>query len=120
MLQKVRRRGCKKGFITGLLALPARLGSPQVYPFDALWCSPNDAKIPALGRVKIPPITFRLNGRGQTIDPDTIEAGRPVEGNFDSSRTLRINEIPAVGTHIIESRESPVGLCRCGSALRFE
>jgi isoquinoline 1-oxidoreductase subunit beta len=73
---------------------------------------------------------------GQTINPDTIRAqmessivygltaalwgkitidgGRPVEGNFDTYSMLRINQMPAVDTHIIQSREDPGGIGEAG------
>ncbi|MFO1427714.1 MAG: xanthine dehydrogenase family protein molybdopterin-binding subunit [Steroidobacteraceae bacterium] len=38
----------------------------------------------------------------------TLEAGRPVQGNFDGYRVLRISEAPAIDVHIVES-DGPLG-----------
>jgi isoquinoline 1-oxidoreductase subunit beta len=39
----------------------------------------------------------------------TIEKGRIVQGNFDDYAPLRMNEIPVVEAHIVESTEAPTG-----------
>ena len=39
----------------------------------------------------------------------TVEKGRIVEGNFDDYAPLRMNEIPAVEAHFVESTEAPTG-----------
>ncbi len=39
----------------------------------------------------------------------TIEKGRVVQGNFDDYAPLRMNEIPAVEAHFVESTEQPTG-----------
>ncbi len=39
-----------------------------------------------------------------------IEAGRPVPANFDSYRSLRINEMPDVEVAILRSIEKPTGV----------
>jgi isoquinoline 1-oxidoreductase beta subunit len=40
----------------------------------------------------------------------TLEDGRPVQGNFDSYRTLRINEMPEVEVTVVRSSEKPTGV----------
>ncbi|MRK24294.1 xanthine dehydrogenase family protein molybdopterin-binding subunit [Pseudomonas sp. JG-B] len=40
----------------------------------------------------------------------TFKDGRVEQGNFDSYRLLRLNEVPPIETHIINSGESPGGL----------
>lgn len=40
----------------------------------------------------------------------TLDKGRPVETNFDTYRSLRINEMPDVEVKIIESTEKPTGV----------
>ncbi|OWJ97652.1 aldehyde dehydrogenase [Pseudomonas sp. A46] len=40
----------------------------------------------------------------------TFKDGRVEQGNFDTYRMLRINEVPEIITHVVESRESPGGL----------
>ena len=39
-----------------------------------------------------------------------IENGTPKQGNFDSYRVLRINEMPKVEVHIVPSGEAPTGV----------
>ncbi|NGY04986.1 xanthine dehydrogenase family protein molybdopterin-binding subunit [Solimonas terrae] len=39
-----------------------------------------------------------------------IENGTPKQGNFDSYRVLRINEMPKVEVHIVASGEAPTGV----------
>jgi isoquinoline 1-oxidoreductase subunit beta len=40
----------------------------------------------------------------------TLEAGAPVAGNFDTYRSLRINEMPEVEVVIVKSTEAPSGV----------
>lgn len=40
----------------------------------------------------------------------TLDRGRPVQSNFDSYRSLRINEMPAVEVRIVPSAEAPSGV----------
>jgi len=40
----------------------------------------------------------------------TIERGRVVQGNFNNYRMLRIDEMPHVDVHVLESREEPGGV----------
>jgi isoquinoline 1-oxidoreductase beta subunit len=40
----------------------------------------------------------------------TIEAGRPLQGNFDSYRSLRIDEMPEIELVIVPSAEKPTGV----------
>lgn len=87
------------------------------------------------GRVCVHRVTCAVDC-GQTINPDTIRAqiessivygltaalrgkiridrGRAVEGNFDTYAMLRIDQMPAVDTHIIQSREAPGGIGEAG------
>ena len=39
-----------------------------------------------------------------------LEDGRIAQSNFDDYRVLRINEMPAVEVHIVESSEKPTGI----------
>lgn len=74
---------------------------------------------------------------GQVINPDTVEAqlqsgiiyglsaalygritvqnGAVVEGNFDDSPVLRINETPKIEVHIVPSSEAPGGIGEVGT-----
>jgi isoquinoline 1-oxidoreductase subunit beta len=40
----------------------------------------------------------------------TIEAGRPLQGNFDTYRSLRIDEMPEIEVVIVPSAEQPTGV----------
>jgi isoquinoline 1-oxidoreductase subunit beta len=40
----------------------------------------------------------------------TLDDGRPVQGNFDQYRSLRIHEMPAVEVTIVRSSEKPTGV----------
>jgi isoquinoline 1-oxidoreductase beta subunit len=40
----------------------------------------------------------------------TLDSGRPVQGNFDDYRSLRINEMPEVEVTIVPSTEKPTGV----------
>jgi isoquinoline 1-oxidoreductase beta subunit len=40
----------------------------------------------------------------------TLDEGRPVQANFDSYRSLRINEMPQVDVTIVRSSEKPTGV----------
>jgi isoquinoline 1-oxidoreductase beta subunit len=40
----------------------------------------------------------------------TLDQGRPVQSNFDTYRSLRINEMPAVEVAIVASSEKPTGV----------
>ncbi|MFC5396318.1 xanthine dehydrogenase family protein molybdopterin-binding subunit [Bosea vestrisii] len=40
----------------------------------------------------------------------TLDQGKPVQGNFDSYRSLRINEMPEVEVRIVASTEKPTGV----------
>lgn len=44
-----------------------------------------------------------------------LDGGRVVQGNFDSYRPLRINEMPAVEVHIVPSAEAPTGVGEPGT-----
>ncbi len=43
----------------------------------------------------------------------TIENGAAVEGNFDAYRTLRMDAMPIIETHLFASTESPTGIGEC-------
>ncbi|MDB5617393.1 xanthine dehydrogenase family protein molybdopterin-binding subunit [Tardiphaga sp.] len=40
----------------------------------------------------------------------TLDAGRPVNGNFDTYRSLRINEMPEIEVVVVKSTEKPTGV----------
>jgi isoquinoline 1-oxidoreductase beta subunit len=45
----------------------------------------------------------------------TLKDGRVEQSNFDNYRALRINEIPAIDIHIIDSGEAPGGMGEPGT-----
>jgi isoquinoline 1-oxidoreductase beta subunit len=45
----------------------------------------------------------------------TIEGGRAVQGNFDTYKMLRINEMPVVEVHIVPSTDSQGGVGEPGT-----
>ncbi len=50
-------------------------------------------------------------GLGHILYADvTMEDGRVVTGNFDSYRSLRINEMPEIHVTIVQSTEKPTGV----------
>ena len=40
----------------------------------------------------------------------TLSDGEVMQGNFDTYRSLRINEMPDIEVHIVESNEAPSGV----------
>jgi isoquinoline 1-oxidoreductase subunit beta len=83
-------------------------GSPRVHK---VWCAVDCG-------VAINPDVIRAQmqggigfGLGHVLFAEvTIEAGRPVQGNFDSYRSLRIDEMPEVEVVIVASTEKPTGV----------
>lgn len=49
----------------------------------------------------------------------TVEGGRIQQSNFHDVRVLRINEAPAIETHIVASSESPGGVGEPGTSALF-
>jgi isoquinoline 1-oxidoreductase beta subunit len=49
----------------------------------------------------------------------TFEQGRVQQDNFNAYRLLRMDEVPAIEVHIVESREKPGGLGETGTAAAF-
>jgi isoquinoline 1-oxidoreductase beta subunit len=47
----------------------------------------------------------------------TLKEGRVEQGNFDDYPVLRINEMPAVETHIVPSRNKPTGVGEPGTPV---
>jgi isoquinoline 1-oxidoreductase beta subunit len=47
----------------------------------------------------------------------TLKEGRVEQGNFDDYPVLRINEMPAVETHIVPSKNKPTGVGEPGTPV---
>jgi isoquinoline 1-oxidoreductase beta subunit len=83
-------------------------GSPRVHK---VWCAVDCG-------VAINPDVIRAQmqggigfGLGHVLFAEvTIEAGRPLQGNFDSYRSLRIDEMPEIEVVIVASTEKPTGV----------
>ncbi len=106
-------------------------GLALTYCFGTYAAEVAEVSVDASGAVKVHKITGVVDC-GIPINPDSVVAqmeggtifgltatlfgnitfkdGRVEQGNFDSYRLLRINEVPPIETHIINSGESPGGL----------
>jgi isoquinoline 1-oxidoreductase beta subunit len=106
-------------------------GLALTYCFGTYAAQVAEVSVDASGTVKVLKVTGVVDC-GIPINPDSVVAqmeggtifgltaalfgnitykdGRVEQGNFDSYRLLRINEIPPIETHIIASGESPGGL----------
>ncbi|MDH4553948.1 xanthine dehydrogenase family protein molybdopterin-binding subunit [Pseudomonas sp. BN417] len=106
-------------------------GLAMTYCFSTYAAQVAEVSVDASGLVKVHKITSVVDC-GIPINPDSVVAqmqggtvfgltaalfgnitykdGRVEQGNFDSYRLLRINEVPPMETHIINSGESPGGL----------
>lgn len=106
-------------------------GLALTYCFSTYAAQVAEVSVDASGAVKVHKVTCVVDC-GIPINPDSVVAqmqggtvfgltaalygnitykdGRVEQGNFDSYRMLRINEVPPIETHIINSGESPGGL----------
>jgi isoquinoline 1-oxidoreductase beta subunit len=83
-------------------------GSPRVHK---VWCAVDCG-------VAVNPDVIRAQmeggigfGLGHVLFAEiSIEAGRPLQGNFDTYRSLRIDEMPEVEVVIVPSAEKPTGV----------
>jgi isoquinoline 1-oxidoreductase beta subunit len=83
-------------------------GSPRVHK---VWCAVDCG-------VAVNPDVIRAQmeggigfGLGHVLFAEiSIEAGRPLQGNFDTYRSLRIDEMPEVEVVIVQSAEKPTGV----------
>ncbi|MBS7541671.1 xanthine dehydrogenase family protein molybdopterin-binding subunit [Ancylobacter oerskovii] len=114
-------------------AMPARAGRgvSLLFGFGTYMAQVAEVEIGKDGAVKVPRIVCVVDC-GVVINPDTIKAqvqggivygltaalygeitlkdGRVEQSNFDSYQALRIEEMPQIEVHIVESREAPGGL----------
>ena len=126
-------------------SLPARRGrgvSVQ-FAFGSYLAQVAEVEVAADGAVRVHRIVCAVDC-GQVVNPDTIAAqveggsifgltavlhgaitlkdGRVEQGNFDTYRPMRIDEVPAVETHLVRSGEAPGGIgeaptCAVGPAV---
>ncbi|GLK84548.1 xanthine dehydrogenase family protein molybdopterin-binding subunit [Ancylobacter defluvii] len=114
-------------------ALPARSGRgvSLLLGFGTYMAQVAEVEIGKDGAVKVSRIVCAVDC-GVVINPDTVKAqvqggivyglsaalygqitlkdGRVEQSNFDSYQALRIEEMPAIEVHIVESREAPGGI----------
>jgi isoquinoline 1-oxidoreductase beta subunit len=87
---------------------PGNGGSPRVHK---VWCAVDCG-------VAVNPDVIRAQmeggigfGLGHVLFAEvTVEAGRPLQGNFDTYRSLRIDEMPEIEVVIVPSTEKPTGV----------
>jgi isoquinoline 1-oxidoreductase subunit beta len=99
--------GCFSTYMAEVVELSMEQGQPRIYRVvGAIDCgqvvNPNILQQQIQGGV----IYGLSNALRAKI---TIEKGRIVQGNFDDYAPLRMNEIPAVEAHFVESTEAPTG-----------
>ncbi|WP_223835202.1 xanthine dehydrogenase family protein molybdopterin-binding subunit [Pseudomonas sp. JM0905a] len=120
----------KSGWDSPLPAGQGR-GLALTYCFGTYAAQVAEVSVDASGAVKVNKVTCVVDC-GIPINPDSVVAqmqggtifgltatlfgnitfkdGRVEQANFDSYRLLRLNEVPPIETHIINSGESPGGL----------
>jgi isoquinoline 1-oxidoreductase beta subunit len=121
-------------------SLPARRGrgvSVQ-FAFGSFMAQVAEVEVAADGSLKVHRIVCAVDC-GLTVNPDTIEAqvqggtifgltaalygaitlknGRVEQGNFDTYRPMRIEEVPVIETHLVKSTESPGGIGEAPTAI---
>ena len=99
--------------------------------FGSILAQVTEVSVDAQGAVKVHKVVCSVD-TGWVINPDTVKAqmeggigfalghilyaeqtldgGKPVAGNFDSYRSLRINEMPQIEVEIVKSSEKPTGV----------
>ena len=120
-------------------ALPARVGRgvSLQFVFGTYMAHVAEVEVASDGAVRVRRVVCAVDC-GTVINPDTVEAqiqgaivfgitaalhgeitlknGRVEQGNFDSYQMLRMNEVPAIEVHIIQSIETPGGMGECGTS----
>jgi isoquinoline 1-oxidoreductase beta subunit len=120
-------------------ALPARVGrgASLQFVFGTYMAHVAEVEVANDGAVRVRRVVCAVDC-GTVINPDTVEAqiqgaivfgitaalhgeitlknGRVEQGNFDSYQMLRMNEVPAIEVHIIQSIETPGGIGECGTS----
>jgi isoquinoline 1-oxidoreductase beta subunit len=120
-------------------ALPARTGRgvSLQFVFGTYMAHVAEVEVASDGAVRVRRVVCAVDC-GTVINPDTVEAqiqgaivfgitaalhgeitlknGRVEQGNFDSYQMLRMNEVPAIEVHIVQSIETPGGMGECGTS----
>ncbi|QCI63142.1 xanthine dehydrogenase family protein molybdopterin-binding subunit [Phreatobacter stygius] len=114
-------------------ALPARRGRgiSLQFAFGSYLALVAEVEVAPDGQVRVHRIVAAVDC-GIVVNPDTLEAqvqggalfgltaalygaitlkdGRVEQGNFDSYRPMRIDEVPVIETHVVKNTEAPGGL----------
>ncbi|MDB5563668.1 MAG: Aldehyde dehydrogenase, partial [Tardiphaga sp.] len=112
-------------------------GVSVVFGFGSYIAQVAEVSVGKDGQVKVERVVCAVDC-GQMINPDTIKAqmeggilfgltaalygeitlkdGRVEQGNFDSYQAMRINEVPTIEVHLIDSHEEPGGIGEPGTA----
>ncbi|HSC97613.1 MAG TPA: molybdopterin cofactor-binding domain-containing protein, partial [Casimicrobiaceae bacterium] len=107
------------------------------FAFGTYMAQVAEVKIGNDGSVSVQRVVCALDC-GVVVNPDTVRAqvesavifgisaalygevtfknGRVEQSNFHDYRVLRINEVPTIDVHIVESREAPGGMGECGTS----
>ena len=120
-------------------ALPARVGRgvSLQFVFGTYMAHVAEVEVANDGAVRVRRVVCAVDC-GTVINPDTVEAqiqgaivfgitaalhgeitlknGRVEQGNFDSYQMLRMNEVPTIEVHIVQSIETPGGMGECGTS----
>jgi isoquinoline 1-oxidoreductase subunit beta len=119
--------------------LPARVGRGVSVQnvFATYMAQVAEVEVSKDGSVRVRRVVCAVDC-GTVINPDTVQAqvqsaiifgitaalhgqitlkdGRVEQTNFDTYRILRMNEVPAIEVHIVQSSEPPGGMGECGTS----
>jgi isoquinoline 1-oxidoreductase beta subunit len=112
-------------------------GVSVVFGFGSYIAQVAEVSVGKDGQVRVERVVCAVDC-GQMINPDTIKAqmeggilfgltaalygeitlkdGRIEQGNFDTYQAMRINEVPVIEVHLIDSHEEPGGIGEPGTA----
>jgi isoquinoline 1-oxidoreductase beta subunit len=112
-------------------------GVSVVFGFGSYIAQVAEVSVGKNGQVRVERVVCAVDC-GQMINPDTIKAqmeggilfgltaalygeitlkdGRVEQGNFDSYQAMRINEVPIIEVHLVDSHEEPGGIGEPGTA----
>jgi isoquinoline 1-oxidoreductase beta subunit len=112
-------------------------GVSVIFGFGSYIAQVAEVSVGKDGQVKVERVVCAVDC-GQMINPDTIKAqmeggilfgltaalygeitlkdGRVEQGNFDNYQAMRINEVPVIEVHLIDSHEEPGGIGEPGTA----
>jgi isoquinoline 1-oxidoreductase subunit beta len=121
-------------------ALPAGKGRgvAPTFCFGSYAAQVTEVSVDADGAVRVDRVVIAVDC-GRLISPDTVVAqmqggtafglsavlygnisikdGRVEQGNFDTYRVLRMDEMPVIETHLVPSTETPGGIGEVGTVL---